>query len=39
MIDNFKDSIDKYWSIVRLRFLAGIGLWVIPSLIVMFASF
>ena len=39
MIDNFEDSIDKHWSIIRLRFLAGVGIWVIPSLIVMLASF
>ncbi|MCI0502362.1 MAG: hypothetical protein L0Y48_02095 [Fusobacteria bacterium] len=38
MIDKFDESIDKHWGLVRLRFLLGVAIWVIPSFIVLFVS-
>ncbi len=38
-VEKLDESVDKYWNLVRARFLVGVAIWVIPAFLCMFASF
>lgn len=38
-LENFNESIDKYWNIVRTRFIVGVSLFIVPAFICFAACF
>lgn len=38
-LENFKENIDKYWGIIRARFLIGIAVFLVPATICYAACF
>jgi hypothetical protein len=37
-MDDLSESIDKHWNLVRVRFIAGVSIFVIPAFICLIAS-
>lgn len=39
MLEDFSQSVKKHWNLVRVRFVLGIAIFVVPALISFFAMF